>query len=170
MELRDHIRALLARQKLSIRGLSAISGVRRQSITAFLAGANIHLDNLQKLLAALGQRLTLGPLAVAAQTLAQERLAIDRRRLRTICRRYGIRRVALFGSVLRPEFSAKSDIDILVQFGKTISLFEMAALEEELATVFPKGRQLDVVTEQALSPHFRGEVLAECEVVYEEAA
>ena len=144
--------------------------MRRQSIAAYLAGANIHLGNLQKLLAALGHQLTLGPLAEAAQALSQDRFSLDRRKLRTLCRKHGVRRLALFGSILRPEFSAKSDIDILVQFRKPVSFFEMVSFEEELAKLFPKGRRLDVVTEQALSPHFRSEVLAECEVVYEEAA
>ena len=170
MELREHIRRLLEEQHLSVRALSQKSGVRRPSIAAFLAGANIHLDNLQKMLAALGKQLALGPLGEMMQSLSQGRCAVDRRRLRALCRKHRIRRLSLFGSILRPDFTPESDIDLLIEFEKSPSLFELAAIEEELAAVFPKGHQLDVVTEQTLSPYLRKEVMAAKEVLYEKAA
>ncbi len=170
MELRVHIQRLLKERGLSVRGLAAKSGVRRQSISAFLTGANIHLDNLQKVLAALGMELMAGPLAHAAMALLEDRFPINRRKLSAICRKHGIRRLSLFGSILRPDFSSKSDIDILVEFHKPVSLFELTSIEEELAQLMPKGHRIDLVTEQALSRHFREEVMSQREVIYEEAA
>lgn len=170
MEIRAYIQQLREEQGLSIRTLAERSGVRRQSIQVFLKGANIHLDNLQKLLAALGHQLTVGPLAEVAQSLAQTRLSVKRKHLSSLCRKYGIKRLSLFGSILRPDYSPKSDIDILVEFKKPVSFVQLAAVEEALAILFPQGRHLDVVTEQSLSPYFRDEVMAAREILYEEAA
>jgi predicted nucleotidyltransferase len=46
-------------------------------------------------------------------------IAIDRARLVAICRRYGIRELALFGSVLRDDFTPDSDVDVLYELAST---------------------------------------------------
>ena len=48
--------------------------------------------------------------------MKNDRLEIPVDRLGDFCRRYHIRRLSLFGSVLREDFTDKSDIDVLVQF------------------------------------------------------
>lgn len=81
------------------------------------------------------------------------------------CRRNHIRRLALFGSVLRPDFRADSDVDILVEFepGHTpgLAFFRM---QQELSELL--GREVDLNTPACLSRYFRDEVLGEAEVLY----
>ncbi len=82
------------------------------------------------------------------------------------CRRHHIRKLSLFGSVLREDFTPDSDVDVLVEFdqGCTPGLFGFMDIEEELAGVL--GRKVDLNTPQSLSRYFRDEVLTEAEVVY----
>ena len=93
------------------------------------------------------------------------RIAIDRERLVGFCRRNHIRRLALFGSVLRDDFRPDSDVDVLVEFepGQVPGL-RFFALEGELSEIL--GRKVDLNTPSFLSPYFRGRVLAEAEVHY----
>jgi len=80
--------------------------------------------------------------------------------------RHGIRRLALFGSVLRTDFNADSDIDVLVKFipGRTPGLFALAAMEREFEELL--GRRVDLRTYQDLSRYFRDDVAARARVVY----
>lgn len=81
------------------------------------------------------------------------------------CRRNQIRRLALFGSALRDDFTPESDLDILVEFdpGARVGL-RFFALERELSQLF--GQRVDLNTPNFLSPYFRGQVLAEAEDLY----
>ena len=91
----------------------------------------------------------------------------DRSRIAQFCREHHIRRLALFGSVLRDDFSPESDIDVLVDFeqGHVPGLFGLARLERELSDVFG-GRKIDLRTPEDLSRYFRENVLSEAEVQY----
>ncbi|MCK4624798.1 MAG: nucleotidyltransferase family protein [Phycisphaerae bacterium] len=91
----------------------------------------------------------------------------DRGRIAQFCREHHIRRLALFGSVLRDDFSPESDIDVLVDFekGHVPGLFGLARLERELSDVFG-GRKIDLRTPEDISRYFRANVLAEAEVQY----
>ncbi len=82
-----------------------------------------------------------------------------------VCRRYHVRRLALFGSVLHRELRPDSDLDMLVEFddGHTPG-FAFFDVEAELSQIL--GRKVDLNTPQFLSPHFRQEVEAEAEVVF----
>ncbi len=86
------------------------------------------------------------------------------------CRRNRIRRLALFGSVLREDFSADSDVDVLVQFepGTRVGLITLAGLEIELGEIL--GRRTELHTTAGLHPRFRDAVLNAAEVEYEHAA
>ena len=94
-----------------------------------------------------------------------DRLSFDVRAVEEFCRRRRIRRLALFGSVLRRDFRPGSDVDVLVEFepGHTpgLAFFEM---EEELSRLF--GRKVDLNTPQFLSPRFRNRVRLEAEVLF----
>ena len=83
------------------------------------------------------------------------------------CRAHHIRRLAVFGSALRPDFRPDSDIDILVEFEPEhiTSLFGMARLERKLSALLG-GRKVDLRTPEDLSRYFRQEVLKEAEVQY----
>jgi len=86
------------------------------------------------------------------------------------CKRNGIRKLSLFGSVLRPDFRPDSDIDLLVEFraGAAPSLFDLARMERELSAVLG-GRKVDLRTPKELSRYFRDEVLSTASVQYAEA-
>ncbi len=81
------------------------------------------------------------------------------------CQRNHIRRMALFGSVIRNDFTPESDVDVLVEFepGRTPGL-AFFAMQRELTELL--GRQVDLNTAQWLSPYFRQEVLEEAEEIY----
>jgi len=171
MDLRSRIKGLIDEQGLSIRTLSEKSGVRRQSISAFLAGANLHIENLTKLLAALGQGLEIAPLSSAKGAGAiEQRFPVGRAALKKFCRKHGIRMFALFGSVLRSDFNDASDIDVLIEFRRPVSLFELAVIEEELGALVKTAHPLDMVTPGALSRHLKDEIQRGREVLYEEAS
>ncbi|MDO9538750.1 MAG: nucleotidyltransferase family protein [Methanocalculus sp.] len=94
-------------------------------------------------------------------------IPIPRKEIAAFCRKYHIRSLALFGSVLREDFSKGSDIDILIEFeeGKTPGFFTIFSMEEELSTLF-EGRKIDIRTPEELSRHFRDDVTDSCEVCY----
>jgi uncharacterized protein len=97
--------------------------------------------------------------------MGRSRIAIDRERLTGFCRRNHIRKLALFGSVLREEFRPDSDVDVLVEFepGHVPGL-RFFALERKLSEIL--GRKVDLNTASFLSPYFRGRVLPEAEIQY----
>ena len=86
--------------------------------------------------------------------------------LRDFATRHGIRRLALFGSVLRGEQTPASDIDLLVEFeeGRTPGLLTMAKMELELGAVL--GREVELRTYEDLSRYFRDDVRAQARVLY----
>lgn len=93
-------------------------------------------------------------------------IRVSERDLAEICRRYHVRRLALFGSVLRDDFGPESDIDVLVEFEPgNIPGFGVARLQRELAALF--GRPVDLHTYRSLSRYFRDRVVQEAEVRYE---
>ncbi len=96
-----------------------------------------------------------------------QRITVDRGALAALCARYHIRRLALFGSVLRDDFSPASDVDVLVEFepGHVPGL-DFFGIQDELSELL--GRRVDLNTPQCLSPYFRDEVLAEAEALYEQ--
>jgi predicted nucleotidyltransferase len=96
------------------------------------------------------------------------KIRIDREKLDKLCRRYRVRRLALFGSVERDDFTDRSDIDILVEFeeGARVGL-AFFSLEEELSRLFE--RKVDLNTPGFLSPEFRDRVMREARPVFDAA-
>lgn len=92
---------------------------------------------------------------------------IEQERLSEFCRRHGVRRLLLFGSVLTERFSDSSDIDVLVEFqpGVRVGYLRMASMERELSGLFG-GRKVDLRTPNELSRYFRDEVLRTAQVQY----
>ncbi len=83
------------------------------------------------------------------------------------CRRHHIRRLSLFGSVLRDDFGPDSDVDVLVEFVPgNVPGFAFFSMEEELSEIL--GREVHLSTPGFLSRYIRDEVLAEAEVQYDE--
>lgn len=83
-----------------------------------------------------------------------------------ICSRWGIRRLALFGSVLRDDFRADSDVDVLVEFKpERTPGFAFITLRDELSSALE--REVDLNTYNSLSEYFRDRVVTEAEVIYD---
>ncbi len=97
-------------------------------------------------------------------------LSVDERRLTAYCSRHGIRRLALFGSVLGDRFLPGSDIDLLVEFepGQLPGLMTLAAMELELSELFA-GREVELRTYEDLSRYFRDEVRTSARPLYDAA-
>lgn len=94
------------------------------------------------------------------------RIPVPQESLAAFCRRNAVRKLSLYGSVLRSDFRPESDVDVLVEFEPhaRIGFFEMTGMEEELSILF--GRRVDLHTPAELSRYFRNEVLQEAEVQF----
>ena len=102
--------------------------------------------------------------------MRRAKITIPQANIADFCQRHHIRKLALFGSVLRDDFRPDSDIDVLVEFepGHVPGFIRLAGIELELSELLG-GRKVDMNTPMGLSPYFRGEVLAEAEVCYAQA-
>jgi hypothetical protein len=94
-------------------------------------------------------------------------LNVDPERIESLCRRWDIRELSLFGSAIREDFGPSSDIDVLVSFsaGAIWSLLDLVRLREELEAVF--GRPVDLVEKEAVrNPYRRQTILGNHRVLY----
>jgi uncharacterized protein len=94
---------------------------------------------------------------------------IPQEQLGEFCQRHHISKLALFGSVLRDDFSPESDIDILAEFSlqHIPGLIGLSAMEQELSAILQ--RKVDLRTPEDLSSYFRQEVLDSAVVQYVDA-
>ena len=92
-------------------------------------------------------------------------LPFDIGKLIQICRENDVKIVGVFGSVARGEATEDSDIDLLVRFSKGKSLLALVRLEREISTAL--GREVELLTEGAISPYLRDSIKRELEVIYE---
>jgi uncharacterized protein len=94
------------------------------------------------------------------------RLAIDRDAIKAFCERHHVARLALFGSVLRDDFDADSDVDVLVEFqpGHVPGL-NFVSMERELSELL-QGRRVDLITPKFLNGRVREQVLRQAESLY----
>jgi predicted nucleotidyltransferase len=95
-------------------------------------------------------------------------IRIPRDTIADFCQRHHIRRLSLFGSILRDDFRSDCDVDVLVEFepGHTPGLV-FFAMQDELTELL--GHPIDLHTAASLSKYFRDQVLAEAQVQYDAA-
>lgn len=93
-----------------------------------------------------------------------EDLRIDASRLAELCRRYGIARLEVFGSVARGEQRPDSDVDLLYTLEGGALDWEVEDFVESLTEVFH--RPVDLVSRRSLHPMIRDRVMAEAETLY----
>lgn len=92
-------------------------------------------------------------------------IEIPEEQIADFCRRHRIRRLSLFGSILRDDFREDSDVDVLVEFDPAASIgLNFFAIEKELSDLI--GRKVDLNTPGFLSKYFRNEILAEAQDHY----
>lgn len=91
---------------------------------------------------------------------------VARDELADFCRRNRIRTLALFGSVLRPDFGPHSDVDVLVDFelGVRVGFMDLGRMQRELSRLL--NRPVDLVPRGGLKPIIREIVVSSSEVLY----
>lgn len=100
---------------------------------------------------------------------ATPRIDFSREALAELCRRHHIKRLALFGSVLRDDFGPNSDVDILYEFEEDhVPGWEVADIIDELSVVFG-GRKVDFVPFKYINRWLRDRILSEAQMMYEAA-
>ncbi len=99
--------------------------------------------------------------------MEHKNIPIPREKISVFCQRWDVVEFAIFGSALRDDFNAQSDVDVLVTFAEKakISLFDFAQMQIELEEIF--GRPVDLVEKASLrNPYRRKEILETAQVVY----
>ena len=86
-----------------------------------------------------------------------------KKQIMPILRKYGVKRASIFGSAVRREMKESSDVDILVEIDKDISLLDFVALKLELEEVL--GRRVDLVEYDTIKPRLRDRILKEQVVI-----
>ena len=91
---------------------------------------------------------------------------MPKREIEKFCKKHHIRKLSLFGSALRDDFTPESDVDVLVEFepGQVVGFFRLSGIEIELSNIIK--RKVDLRTPAELSRYFRQEVLDTAEVQY----
>ena len=75
-------------------------------------------------------------------------------------RKYGVKSLALFGSVARDQATLASDVDLLVEFDRPVGYFGLFALQDHLESLL--GCKVDLGTPNSLKPRIRERVMGEC--------
>lgn len=92
-------------------------------------------------------------------------IEIPKERIAAFCQANGIRRLALFGSVIHDDFRPESDIDVLVEFQPGVRVgLALIRMQDELSVLLC--RTVDLHTPGSLSKYFRDAVLSEAETLY----
>ena len=99
--------------------------------------------------------------------MPQSNLGISHEQIVQFCQCHHIRRLMLFGSVLRDDFRPDSDVDVLVSFAEDAgwNLIDWVDMREEIESIL--GREVDLVEKNALrNPFRRHTILRTKEVIY----
>jgi len=83
----------------------------------------------------------------------------------TLCQAHHVCKIGLFGSMARGEATDNSDIDLVVTFDRPTSLLACIALEQALTAALD--RPVDLLTEGAISPYLRNDILSELKIIYD---
>jgi len=117
-----------------------------------------------------------GPGAVLQQPQAQyavgarsATLHIPRKKIAALCRKYGVKKLSLFGSAARGEMTAKSDVDLMVEFdpASKTSLWDYPAMQDDFSALFDR-RKVDIASPEILrNPYRRKTILPDLKTLYE---
>ena len=94
---------------------------------------------------------------------------LDRKALGIVCRKYGVKKMSLFGSAARGELRPDSDVDLLVEFKRSskTGLFELVHMQDELSPLF--GKRVIQIAERGIlkNPYRRETILPDLRTLYE---
>lgn len=104
------------------------------------------------------------------KTLPQVHIILSQPQIEAFCQRHHVRKLSLFGSVLRDDFTDESDVDVLVEFEPEAraTLFDLVDMGHEFEEMV--GRKVDLLTPGFLSRYFRQHVVENALVLYEKVA
>ena len=165
------IRSARAAAGLSQAELAKRASTSQPALARYETGTTLPtLPTLERLLSACGRRLKLeaipeaGPSAASTSIRGQlgpraQKLRQHRRRLREVARERGVRRVHVFGSLVRGEETPTSDIDLLVDLDPGRTLLDLAAFRREVQEIL--GVPVDVATPDMLKERIRAQVESE---------
>jgi predicted nucleotidyltransferase/DNA-binding transcriptional ArsR family regulator len=97
------------------------------------------------------------------------KLHIPRKRIAALCRKYGVKKLSLFGSAARGELAPESDVDLMVEFkpGSRVSLWDIPEMQDEFSALFDK-RKVDIASPEILeNPYRRKTIEPDLKVLYE---
>jgi predicted nucleotidyltransferase len=103
----------------------------------------------------------------AIEKLRKNGIFLDYNDVVSLCKRYYITEMSIFGSSIRNDFTQDSDIDILVSFEQNseITLFEIIELEKEFSRI--TNREVDIVEKESLkNPIRKNKILSTMEIIY----
>lgn len=90
--------------------------------------------------------------------------SVDTKKLIEICRENDVSMLGVFGSAARGEATPQSDLDLLVKFSKRKGLLALVRLERILSDTL--GMKVELLTEAAISPYIRDDILQDLQVLY----
>ena len=165
------------RQGLTVREAESRTGNAAADFSRLRNGQlnRFSIERLLDMASRLGERMeiSLRAVPVEAANAVPKLLAAHLKSLRALCRRFSVRRLSAFGSVLRPDFDpARSDIDLAVEFGRPRRhgpADQYFAFKESLERLL--GRTVDLVESSAMADSRLKRVIERTQVlVYEQAA
>lgn len=175
--LASQIVASLDRQGLTVREAGVRTGTAAADFSRLRQGnlERFTIDRLLQIASRLGEQVRIAVEVVpgASQPQAPPPLIPHLKRIRALCKRYGVRRLSAFGSVVRPDFRPSgSDVDLAVEFGKARPMgpanqyFRFKEALEDLL-----GRSVDLVELAAMTgSRLKRAIEREQVSVYEQAA
>jgi len=107
--------------------------------------------------------------AAAYKVTPHSGVGVSRAALARLCRKYGVRKLSLFGSAARKTMNSKSDVDLLVEFApeSRASLFDFPAMQRDFSELFGH-RRVDLVPPEVLkNPYRRKTILPDLQTLYE---
>jgi len=98
--------------------------------------------------------------------MIDQRLRVPREAIESLCRRYQVRELAVFGSAVKGALRSDSDVDLLVEYEPEapVTFITLSRMQRELSELI--GRPVDLVPKGGLKPLIRDEVLSSAEVIY----
>jgi len=95
-------------------------------------------------------------------------LPIPQADLQAFCRAHSVRELSVFGSAVRGDFGANSDVDVLIDLATEarVGLIALQRMRDELAQIF--GRPVDLLTKNGINRHIREDILREAQVIHAE--